>query len=268
MATDVEMSGGPVAGTNEPSYYEIALTNRQVVVAFVILLTCLLAAFLSGVWIGRESTARSQERLAQAAGAPVAQAPREGQAVEEFQFFKEDEGKKGGKKGRGEATAPEPVEEAAPPVQGSPLEEPQPAATPDRPALFTEREPEVRRPPAVPPVAVPAPIPVAPKPAERPKPTPPATAETPGRAAPLSAPAAGAGKLVIQVFSSPDKDQADKIRNQLVAGGQKAFLSPIRGSGRTMYRVRLGPYDSRDQAEKVAQKVRKDQRLDTWITPQ
>ena len=38
---------------HEPSYYEIALTNRQVVVAFVILLACLLAAFFSGVWIGR-----------------------------------------------------------------------------------------------------------------------------------------------------------------------------------------------------------------------
>ncbi|KAB2959613.1 MAG: hypothetical protein F9K18_11505, partial [Thermoanaerobaculia bacterium] len=37
----------------EPSYYEVALTHRQVLVAFVVLLTCLLAAFLSGVWVGR-----------------------------------------------------------------------------------------------------------------------------------------------------------------------------------------------------------------------
>ena len=264
MATDVEMSGGPVAGSHEPSYYEIALTNRQVVVAFVILLTCLLAAFLSGVWIGRESTARSQERLAQAAAAP-APAPREGQAVEEFQFFKEEGGKKGGKGAKGAEPAAAPEETA--PVEGSPLEEPQPAAAPDRPALFTEREPEVRRPPAVPPVAVPTPIP-APKPAERTKPAAPVAAEKPGRTPPAAAPGPATGKLVIQVFSSPDKDQADKIRNQLVAGGQQAFLSPIRGSGRTMYRVRIGPFDRRDQAEKVAQKVRRDQRLDTWITPQ
>ena len=34
---------------HEPSYYEIALTNRQVVVAFVILLACLLAAFFSSL---------------------------------------------------------------------------------------------------------------------------------------------------------------------------------------------------------------------------
>jgi hypothetical protein len=53
-----------VTEPREPSYYEIALTNRQVVVAFVILLVCLLSAFFSGVWIGRESTARAQEQIA------------------------------------------------------------------------------------------------------------------------------------------------------------------------------------------------------------
>src|SRR3712207_7087128 len=34
-----------------------SLTNRQVIVAFIILLVCLLSAFFSGVWIGREGTA-------------------------------------------------------------------------------------------------------------------------------------------------------------------------------------------------------------------
>ena len=48
-----------MAESHEPSYYEIALTNRQVVVAFVILLVCLLSAFFSGVWIGRESNDRA-----------------------------------------------------------------------------------------------------------------------------------------------------------------------------------------------------------------
>ncbi|MEM8963482.1 MAG: hypothetical protein AAGD38_18510, partial [Acidobacteriota bacterium] len=39
----------------ESSYYEIALTNRQVLVGFVLLLVCVLAAFVSGVWVGRSS---------------------------------------------------------------------------------------------------------------------------------------------------------------------------------------------------------------------
>ena len=44
--------------TREPSYYEVALTNRQVLVAFVALLVCLLAAFLSGVWVGQDAGGR------------------------------------------------------------------------------------------------------------------------------------------------------------------------------------------------------------------
>ncbi|MGB5401730.1 MAG: hypothetical protein WBO71_16065, partial [Thermoanaerobaculia bacterium] len=38
---------------NEPSYYEIALTNRQVLMVFVVLLVCVVVAFISGVWVGR-----------------------------------------------------------------------------------------------------------------------------------------------------------------------------------------------------------------------
>lgn len=248
MASDIEVGGGPVAGSHEPSYYEIALTNRQVMVAFVILLICILTAFFSGVWIGRESTARNaEERLAQATP-PAVETPREGQAVEEFQFFKENNSK---------AAPSSPAEEPASP-KGSPLEEP-PAPAPTRPGLFSDREPQVAKPPAVQPVDTPRPLAPAPeKPAERP-------AERPAREAD---PAPAAGKLVIQVFSSPDQDQAEKIRDRLVAAGQKAFLSPIRSAGRTMYRVRIGPFDSRESAEKAASRVRKDQRLDTWITPQ
>jgi hypothetical protein len=53
-----------VAESHEPSYYEIALTNRQVMVAFALLLTCLLGAFFSGIWIGRETSARAaQEQI-------------------------------------------------------------------------------------------------------------------------------------------------------------------------------------------------------------
>ncbi len=49
MTTDIDRGGLDVGGAHEPSYYEIALTNRQVMVAFVVLLACVVAAFLSGV---------------------------------------------------------------------------------------------------------------------------------------------------------------------------------------------------------------------------
>ena len=33
-----------------------------------------------------------------------------------------------------------------------------------------------------------------------------------------------------------------------------------------MYRVRIGPFDSRGEAQKVAEQVRKGYKLDTWVT--
>lgn len=69
------------------------------------------------------------------------------------------------------------------------------------------------------------------------------------------------------MFSSADREQADRVRGGLVDAGFQAFLSPLAKNGQTMYRVRIGPFATRASAEPVAEKVRKEQKLDTWITP-
>jgi cell division septation protein DedD len=56
------------------------------------------------------------------------------------------------------------------------------------------------------------------------------------------------------------------VRDRLGKGGQSAFLSPITVDGRTMYRVRIGPFATRPKAQKVAEQVRKNFKLDTWLT--
>ena len=68
---------------HEPSYYEIALTNRQVVVAFVILLACLMGTFFAGVWVGGGDAPQA------AAEVPAAgeQAVADEQPIEELDFF-------------------------------------------------------------------------------------------------------------------------------------------------------------------------------------
>ena len=53
---------------------------------------------------------------------------------------------------------------------------------------------------------------------------------------------------------------------RLAQGGHPAFLSPVEVRGRTMYRVRIGPYAERELAEQVADTVRRTFKLDTWIT--
>lgn len=246
-----------VANSHEPSYYEIALTNRQVIVAFVILLVCLLSAFFSGIWIGRESEARAQEQLVRNTPPETQEAPvdDEGRELEEFQFF--DSGNDAQQAAGTVETADDTtlVEDmSGDPTADDPVEQPVAAETPAAPEPEPSPEPRNRRDRrrereerAA--LETPAPAPARPEPASTPEPEP-----------------AAAGKVVIQVFSSPERDQAEKIRDRLVSGGQQAFLSPVEVGGNTMYRVRIGPFGSRDDAQKVAERVRKGFKLDTWIT--
>ncbi|HVT59209.1 MAG TPA: SPOR domain-containing protein [Thermoanaerobaculia bacterium] len=353
MTTDIERSGMDVSNSHEPSYYEIALTNRQVVVAFVILLICLVASFFSGIWIGRESAARAQEQLARnALGADPDKEKPEGQALQEFKFFAEAHRKPGalptstpptpaGNRGNNAAAAqaaptPQTTEPAAaaagressprspsatsaaaaPPAptgRSRPAAGQLPAANPSsaNPGLASLVEDigrRSKRPGATAAGAAQAP-PMGPSgegepmisgasgasgaaaaggtgtagtstaapggEVVHPRPLPEASASpasgSPG-AAGSAATAAGAtqalpaGELFIQVFSSADKDQADRVRERLVGAGLRAFLSPIDKGGQAMYRVRIGPFPSRDKAEAVAEKVRREQKLDTWIT--
>lgn len=254
-----------MAESHEPSYYEIALTNRQVVVAFVILLLCLLSAFFSGVWIGREGTA---SRAASAAEDQIRQTPpepKEGQNLEELAFFDD----RNPDPTAGDATE-KPAPAVKPPADSTLVEEvtgdfaPEeeepaaaqaPAPTPaddDDDANLTRAERRARR-----------------REAQEAEEAKKAAASTKPAARPARAeetPAVPKGSVVIQVFSSADKAQADRIRSQLAGGGYSAYLSPVEKGGRTMYRVRLGPFSSRDDAQKVAEKVRKGYKLDTWVT--
>jgi cell division protein FtsN len=272
-----------VAESHEPSYYEIALTNRQVVVAFVVLLICVMGAFFSGVWIGREGSVRAaQEQMVRNTPPDAA---KEGKNLEELEFF--DKSKR-----TADPTKTDQQEAAHPSVGSTLLED-----------LGVKKKPA----PQTPPAAVPAPRPAAstaipataaavPDPAqarrdrkaaaaataaqdaqdsaEETPAAPPAAAKTTAKTAAKTAKTAkGAttataakGSFVIQVFSSADQAQAERISARLVAGGQKAYLSPIERGGRTMYRVRVGPFKTRDEAQKVADKVRKGYKLDTWVT--
>ena len=259
-----------MAESHEPSYYEIALTNRQVIVAFVVLLVCLLSAFFSGVWIGRESKAPNQQ-LASNSQPPAAPVSDEGNSLQELEFFGSDQ----------EDASANPDQD---PTEAQP--EPQPSSN-DTTLLedFAGEEPEIETEPAPEePAEEPAP---EPPPAAVPTKAPEETREerrkrrerereeqraeetkapAPTRTARASEPAIPRGSAVIQVFSSADQEQADRIRDRLVKGGYKAYLSPVETGGRTMYRVRIGPYGSRSDADTAAANVRKNYKLDTWVT--
>ena len=273
-----------MAEPHEPSYYEIALTNRQVVVAFVILLTCLLGAFFSGVWIGRESTARAaQEQIVR--NTPPSEAAQDGKNLEELEFFDQatrrrrtdkDRERKDGRAGRpaGQhpARGPRRQEAAAARSRRRPPAPPSRTAPAGRAGARRARPgPGAAQPPQGERSAAAAAAAATPgggrrRPPRRRQATPARTAAAKAGQGPPRRPPSAKGSYVIQVFSSADQAQAERIRGKLAGGGQKAYLSPIDRGGRTMYRVRIGPFKSRDDAQKVADKVRKGYKLDTWVT--
>jgi len=239
--------------TREPSYYEVALTNRQVLVAFVVLLTCLLGAFLSGVWVGRGG-APSPAAPAQAAR------PAGAEPVEQLTFFS---GREPGERttARPASATPPPAAPAAKPAVAEPVEDP--ATEQMRKTLEAEMAAnrEVRAEGTVA-AATPAPAPE----------TPPAgTRRTrDGAAAPKPAArperVARTGSLWVQVYSSANGERAREIVAQLERAKFPVVLAELERAGGTNYRVRVGPFEARPEAESAATRLRREQKLDTWIT--
>jgi cell division septation protein DedD len=226
-----------MSNSQEPSYYEIALTNRQVLGFFVVLLVCVVGAFFSGVWLGQK---RDSDRpmVAQAAVTAEAEDP-EGE-LEELNFFTDS------------ATPPPSVKPAPEPRRQAPPAAVEPAGRPDttlledvgadEPTVADEERPSTRE------VAT-----------ESPK---------PATAAPVaSAPTASAvDGLVLQVFASPNRPQAEKLVSDLRDSGYEAFLSSAQINGQTMHRVRIGPFEDRTQAEAVKRRVDQAYRVSSFIT--
>ena len=243
-----------MSDSNDNYHYEIALTNRQVLVSFVVLLFCVLAAFAMGVWVGR-----MDEGQVFAAEAPPAEGTSEMpdlDNLEEFRF-----GSQGGEQEldkpdlsqlRGGARET-PASGSGTPPSARPRAGGAGASTGD-----TTLAEDVRG-------ARPAP-PTEPRQA----PPPPRRAAPPSNPTPRQAPPAGAKAtegFVVQVFSTYEQATAKKLRQRLRQGGyRRAFLSPVEVANQTMYRVRVGPFAERSPAEKVAAAIKSEFQLETWIT--
>lgn len=74
----------------QQTYYEIALTNRQVVGVFVVLLACLLVSFFAGVWVGRGAAAPATEPVA-LEPPPVSPDEDDEELLGEMEFFASEE---------------------------------------------------------------------------------------------------------------------------------------------------------------------------------
>ena len=235
----------------ERSYYEIALTNGQVLFAFGILLVCVLLAFVSGIWVAQTALADEPP------GPPQLQrtASVGDEEGDSYRFF-DSRSTAGGEAsdvspqlGGGNGPArPTPDVQQVRPVES----QPEPSA----------RARDVAPTPA--PTQAPTPRPTPERPRSTPTPEP--TAEPQRTSAPVADPPPVADLPVIQVLSSADESQANQLTRRLKNAGYRAFISPVEVDGRTMYRVRVGPYGQESEASREADVLRRTFRVDTWIT--
>jgi cell division septation protein DedD len=106
-----------------------------------------------------------------------------------------------------------------------------------------------------------APEPPAPKPTVDKKPP----AAKPAAAAAVAPEPAGKG-FVVQVAATRDRSEADAIARRLAAKGYPTFVSTPGANGPRVFRVRVGKFSDRRQADTVAGKLEREEQFKPWIT--
>jgi DedD protein len=167
------------------------------------------------------------------------------------------------------AAAPPPAAEApstaAPPA--APLAAPRaapgaaseaPTPVPGTAAAPSAVKPETR-PLATEPAATAA---TAPRPDTAKPTTPPELVAPPRPAAPS---ATGAEGWVVQLGSFASRPNAERLAAELRAQGYAGFVSEFRGSGRVLYRVRVGPEQDRGRAEAIAERLAREGKKGTVV---
>ena len=141
-----------------------------------------------------------------------------------------------------------PMSPASPPAKVGVSGKPEPA-TPRPAAEHVSSD----RPAAMPPTSVPKPDKLA-APAERPPTSPAAEART--------------GDWAVQVGVFKDRGQAESVRRPLAASGFDAYLTAVPlADGQTHYKVRMGSFKTREEAARLAERIRQERSLTAFITP-
>jgi len=235
---------------SDDGFHEIQLNGKQLIFLFMAATVVSVVIFLCGVMVGRgvrsgrgETSASAElETTAQAAPAPI-------------------------------APAPAPASSAPPKGQGSQPTPPVPAEdtsaykdlTADKPkdtALATPAKGQAK-----PAETAPAPAPKAP-PTEKaavaekapPKPEPPARVDKDKPAAVTS------GGYAVQLTALRDRSEADAVVKRLAGKGYPAYVvNPLPGKP-PVYRVQVGRYDNRADADRIASKLQKEEQFSPWVT--
>jgi cell division septation protein DedD len=247
--------------TKDDAFREIQLNGKQLVFLFMVATVFSVVVFLCGVFVGRGVRAEraplvadssggtavivpdviaSQEPTPPPAGSdPTAAAPPA--AVDELSYFNR-------------------LDKSA-----APAEDLKPAASSRVPARVVAEPPPAAPRKEPPPPAPKEPPPPAPKEPPAPVPAPKRDPSPPASTAVATSEPAGQG-FALQVTALREKDEADTIAKRLSSKGYSAYvMAPAKGAP-SMYRVRVGKFKTRREAEAMATRLKKEEQFTPWIT--
>jgi len=98
-------------------------------------------------------------------------------------------------------------------------------------------------------------------------PEPPPAAPPAAAAAPVPAPAPAADGFTVQVAALRERPEAQMLVQRLTSKGYEAYIvDPAEGAPTTMYRVRVGHYQDRAEAEQIRRRLEREEQFKPWIT--
>jgi DedD protein len=77
--------------------------------------------------------------------------------------------------------------------------------------------------------------------------------------------AAPVGRLAVQVGAFETSESAERLATSLRDKGFPVYVSPGASGGEARWRVRVGPLATREEAERTASRLKKVEKLPTWI---
>jgi len=222
----------------EKSYYEIQLDNKQLVLVFLAALTLCVLIFVLGVMVGKGQKEAEMASVVRpevsAKTQPDVAPPQQPQSNVSNEKEKEQEKpvrQKNKEKPKQDYTF---YDLDKPETQKSELEK-------------ADQEPE-------------APAPEKPAPAVKPVTEKPVT-EKPAK----STFAADTHQYTVQVMATASKTKATEELTMLKSKGYKAFMDDYKTESGNVFKVRVGRYPDPDSAKEMAQRLKRDLRLDTWV---
>lgn len=218
----------------DDGFHEIQLSGKQLVFLFMATTVVSIVIFLCGVLVGRGVRTDAIAATPNADAALSAHAPISGSIAE---------------------TTPTPSTDSPKPVDETPVAYPD-RLTAAKPTPDFDSKPRAEERPT----ASPTDAPVSSKPAPVDAARPAAPAQTP----PAAAAAQGGWKL--QIVSLRDKAAASAIVQRLTSKGYPAtLLSPAANAPAPQYKVHVGPYPDKAEAERVASRLRKEEQFNPWV---